>query len=160
MKKFAPLFIACLSFGMFSCHNETVVCKAPAVQLFAVGFTAADFSQGAILYRYKKDSVFDSLIDSFSIGYAISISDTTPLSQVFSNDYDFRLTLKATGSNFDITGINMGGTKTQTIQRGIIFNDKAYSCFLQVTTYDINGSHFTQPTNKRVFFTDSVFVHK
>ncbi len=147
------VFLMCL----FSCSTETIVCQDPQILVSCVGFTAADFSQGTILYRYKKDNAFDSLIDSTQAENHLVNSDTLFVTKEISGDYDYKLLLPATNAAYFIANINYEGNKTQRVPED---GGKAYSCFTHIASYTVNSTPYTRPGNNAVFFIDSLFVFK
>jgi hypothetical protein len=148
------------SFFLFSCGKKTIVCQNPGVLIACVGFTASDFNQGAILYRYKKDNAFDSLVDTNAAINRILYSDTLFITAVTNDSYDYKLSLTGPASTYNITSINYGGSKTQQVPEGIGSGGKAYTCFTHVASYTVNSTVYTRPENRSVYFTDTIFVHK
>jgi hypothetical protein len=158
MRNAAILIFVFLLPNMFSCSTETIVCHENGMFMSGVGFTMTDLG-GAILYRYKKDNIFDSLVDSAQVNFAVPHSDTSVLTRSITADYDYKLLLPATNAIYNITAITASGSKTQTIHEGL-FDQKAYACSLRLASYSINATIYTSTPNDNAINGDTIFVRK
>jgi hypothetical protein len=159
MKNAATVVFVFLSSCMFSCTPKTIVCQEPGVVITLAGFTNADFSHGTILYRYKKDNAFDSLVDSLKGDYVSPASGNVSIARISSGGYDYKLVLPATNAAYEITAITFGGNKTQSIQPEFLDN-RDYVCYMNLASYAVNATTYTSPANNGAPFVDTIFVHK
>lgn len=140
------LIIAALSAALItSCKTETKTCEPASVELYLVGFTVEE-TGAAYLLSYKKNGVFDTLVDSSRLakGLLNAGSDTTIFMRSFTDDYDYRLVLPAMGRVYELKGLTPGNHYTQTFQTSL-FNMVAFGCKNTTVSYTLNGQTVGNP---------------
>jgi hypothetical protein len=132
-------------FCLFSCRTETLQCEPAGLKVYFVGFTYGELDK-AMVFVYKKDNVFDSLIDSvFSPGQQQGTSDTLMLPRTLDDDHDYRVKLSGSNTVYSITGLTLGNHYTDKYQAGAVNDLVLRGCLNNTISYTLNGQQFGQP---------------
>jgi len=136
---------AVLLFCLFSCRTETLQCSAAGVEVYFAGFTYEEVNK-TMLFVYKKDNLFDSLVDSVA-AYCqqIGTSDTMQFLSHLDDDHDYKVKLLGSNAVYTITGITLGNHYTEKIQTGLVDDLVKYGCGNNTVSYTLNGKQFGNP---------------
>jgi hypothetical protein len=135
-----------LSFSLFSCRTETIQCGPAGVQVYFVGFTHGEVNN-ATLFIYKKDNLFDSLVDS--VAYTVQQkgnSDTMMLPHTLDDDHDYQVKLSDSNTVYSITRLTLGNHYTDKYQTGLVDDLVLRECVNNTISYTLNGQQFGQPS--------------
>ena len=134
-----------LFFSLFSCKTETIQCNPAGAKVYFVGFTNNEVNKVTI-FEYKKDNLFDSLVDSMtSYCQQKGTSDTMMLLHVLDDDHDYRVKLLQTNTAYTITGLTLGNHYTDKYQHGLVNDLVLRECINNTISYTLNGQQFGQP---------------
>jgi len=148
-----------LLFSLFSCKTETIQCNPAGVKVYFVGFTYNDVSK-AMVFVYKKDNLFDSLIDSVaSYGQQKGTSDTMFLLHTLDDDHDYQVKLPHSNIVYSLTALTLGNHYTDKYQKGIVNDLVLRECVNNTVSYTLNGQQFGQPNVMSGVY-NVLYIHK
>jgi len=134
-----------LLFCLCSCRTETIQCGLAGLEVYFVRFTDEEVNK-PMLFVYKKDNLFDSLVDSVvTFTKQIGTSDTMQFLHHLDGDHDYKLKLPGSNTVYAITGITPGNHYTEKIQTGIVNDMRLYTCTNNTVSYTVNGQQYGQP---------------
>jgi hypothetical protein len=134
-----------LLFSLFSCKTETLQCTPAGVKVYFVGFTFGEASN-AMVFVYKKDNLFDSLIDSVaSTCQQKGNSDTMMMLHALDDDHDYHVKLPGSNTVYSITGLTLGNHYTEKHQTGMTNDLVKYGCVNNTVSYTLNGQQSGKP---------------
>ena len=134
-----------LAISLFSCRTQTLQCGAAGVEVYFVGYTYEE-AKNTTLFVYKKDNLFDSLIDSVAAySQQVGTSDTMQFLSHLDDDHDYKIKLPATNTVYTITGITLGNHYTEKMQTGLVDDLVKYGCSNNTISYTLNGQQFGSP---------------
>lgn len=134
-----------LLFCLFSCRTETLQCSPAGIEVYFVGASYGDISK-ATVFVYKKDNIYDSLVDSVSTYIEqMGTSDTTKLLTHLDDDHDYQVKLLGSNTIYSITGLTLGNHYTDKIQTGIVDDLVKYGCVNNTVSYTLNGEQYGNP---------------
>ena len=140
------VLIIIMLFTLFSCRTETIQCTPAGLKVYFVGFNYNELNK-AMVFVYKKDNAFDSLIDSvFSPGQPQGTSDTLMLPRPLDDDHDYKVKLSGSNTVYTITGITVGNHYSDKYQTGLINDLVLRTCTNNTISYTLNGQQFGQPS--------------
>jgi len=136
------IFMLC---SLFSCKTETLQCDPAGVKVYFVGFPF-DEVNSTRLFVYKKDNLFDSLVDSVAFySQQQGASDTVMASYGLDDDHDYQVKVLGSNTIYNITGLTLGNHYTEKIQTGLVDDLVKYGCINNTISYTLNGQQFGQP---------------
>ena len=134
-----------LLLSLFSCRTETLQCGSAGVEVYFVGFTNNEVNN-AMVYVYKKDNLFDNLVDSVT-AYTeqIGTSDTMQLLYHLNDTSDYKVKLPDSNTVYSITGLTPGNHYTEKMQTGLVDDLVKYGCENNTIAYTLNGQQYGSP---------------
>ena len=134
-----------LLFSLFSCRTETIQCSPAGVEVYFLGVTNGEMNKATVIV-YKKDNLFDSLVDSVSTYVEqMRTSDTLKLLTHLDDDHDYQVKLSGSDTVYSLTGLTLGNHYTDKIQTGMVNNLVNYVCSNNTVSYTLNGQQFGNP---------------
>ena len=112
------LVFALISLPSCRAHRD-VYCYDPILEIFGIGYTANDLAKVNV-YAYKKNNLFDSLIDSVFTDSVRPQSFDTSLFTALSVDRDYVISLPAINKTYYIAGITQKGLLQKTFSFTVV----------------------------------------
>lgn len=129
------------------------------VQVCFVGFTN-DEVDNIMVYVYKKDNLFDNLIDSEMLTeQREGNTDTMTMMYALNDTNDYRVKLLDINTVYSITGLTLGNHYTEKIQTGLVDDLVKYGCINNNISYTLNGQQYGAPNVMSGVF-NVVYINK
>ncbi len=158
------LLLSALIFVIFSavsCRKKTdvVSCTNTDLYLYGAGFDWTDVESG-MLYTYKQDNAFDSVIDSARISAYTLDGDTSTLA-VMPAGFDYKIVMPVIGRVYLVSGITRTGqvTKAFTYTDGPVHHEP-FVCYNEVVSCNINGVLYSASNTDPNYPRDVAYLSK
>ncbi len=170
MKYLLKKIIMLPCFGMMillsSCpgpHNREALCYDGTIYLYGAGFNASDFTYGMV-YKYKQDNLFDSVIDSQLFQLNVTGNDTFQLNTTYgplTAKYDYSLKLPGINKTYTISHITQTGRNYAFVSgnSGGVCLNRIVSALINDSTVVYTDTGYSAPPPTGIV-PDTLYIHK
>ncbi len=144
-------------------HNREIMCMDGTINLFGVGFNNTDFAYGMV-YKYKQDNLFDSVIDSQAFWQNAAGVDTYLLRTSYAPlapKYDYKLKLPIINKTYTISHIVQSGRTYVSASSNSfpVCLNRIVSAMINDSIFVYTDTGYTSPTSSGII-PDTFYIHK